>query len=1035
MAEPDDTIAALSPVIWWKLNEASGTTADNAGSGGATYDGTRSAGASFGGTALLPASADTSLDCDATGGNVTVAAGSIAGDTFSFLLFFELDATDAGAPILLSHAETGVSDEYIAVYVDGDGFVHVDASTPDGLLDFGIQFEPPGGFVGNGVHMLGVAFQPDEVRLVVDGDDALDGGFIDRTLFGSDQTYTTQPFTVGSLDDGTQPVDGRIAHVVVTDTTLTVAEMIDVWTAAGFDLPPWFVGEVDGAEEPPGPEPDAGEFYGAVDGGESPDGPDDVAVDSYGLVDGAETPDGVDTTAVLAPATIDGAEAPAGISAGQVVEVMSVDGATPVGGPAHVVTGSAPPAAYAPVATVSLYDRTGTTLVADLDGAFDVTWQDVVNDTGIGKFSLALSDPQAALVAEGQLVRCSIYGLPAVFCWRIDQHPRETIQQDEEVGQIITASGRGWSSIYETVKVYPAGGTGQQPPVDQRSFSFASPGFPAAGWSATSIVVGTFGNLALPWRGVIDGATVPAPFGWPELATVSKWIWATNPTTPVGSCYFRQSFTLASETTVTIIATADNLWTLYLDGVSILGDNANLSAWREHRRAQVTLAAGVHWLAAVVNNPSSSPAGFLCSVYVEDPDPEVDPTVLLVSDGSWASLAYPAVEPGYTPGAVMLVLIAEAQARGQLTDVTVDFTAVNDSAGVPWQTMPEMAVPVGASLLDVLGLLVSGGWCDWWVAPGMPRLSMWAFDGRGSTTSVEMAELVNISDLNHGQAQSIINRLLVKYPGGMFTVNDTASQTAHGVLEAFLTLDVADVVEATRLANRALVEAVAAQPAITLVLEPAGDDLPYVDWQPGDRVTAPSPAGDPTVYRALSITINVDDMGDVEIGVELNRRTISIEETRTALLRSLGSGVVGDGSGSKPVSKYLGYGGGSYVPVRFPTTTNDVVTSSTTSDQAGGDEIVFSYPGTVSQLAIAPPWAAPYSLKIYEVVMMATTAGATDVTIDANGSTFDLNGGDALTSTPTALLLAADDVLTVELTDIGDGDVVGLTVIFRYRPN
>lgn len=1013
--EPDLTIDGLAPVLWWKLDEASGTTAANSGSSGATHDGTASGGATFGGTTLTPgSSAATSLDADGTTGNVTVAGDPIIGDVFSIGLLFELDA--AGGT-LLYHGETGVSAESIAITIDGSGNLQITATTPDGLTDFGISIEPDApGFVGNGVHQLVMMFEANEVRIVIDGDDALDTTWLDRTTFGSSQTYTTQPFSVGALDDGTDPIDGRIAHAFVTSTTLTIAEAISIWVAAGYDVPP--------------------EFYGEVDGAETPDGPEDVTTPEFvGEVDGAETPDGpVGLVQVIVVGGVDGAETPSGPSASEYIDPASVDGATPVVGPVMLLTSAPAPEPYVPVASVSLWDRTGTTMVADLAKAFDVRWQDVHSDTGIGSFSIALSDPQAALVAEGQLVRCSIYGLPDVFTWRVESNPRDTIQQSEEVGQVLVATGRGHSCRLDPAKVYPRGGVAATPLVDQRSFSFASPDFTAPGWSASSVVLGSFGDLTLPWRGVIGGTVVPAPFGWPELTTVAKWIWAGVPSTAVGSCYFRRSFVLASEQAVTIIATADNYWTLYLDGVSIIGDNSNLGAWHEHRRVTVTLAAGTHWFAAVVNNPSTSPAGFLCAAYIENADPELAPTMVLVSDAAWSSLYLPAVEPGFTPGEIMLTLLAEAQSRGQLTDVTVDFTATVDSGGVAWSTVPEVAVPVGASLLEVLGLLVSSGWVDWWMAPATPRLSMWALDGRGVNTAVEFDELVNITDLQHGQAQSIINRLLVKYPGGLFVVDDAPSQATHGVLEAFLTLDVADLAEATRLATRALTEATSAEPAIALALEPAGADRPYIDWFVGDRVTAPSPAGVATLYRALSITVNVDDMGDVELGVELNRRTISVEELRTSLLRSLGSGVVGDGAGSKPVSKYLGYGGGAYTPIRYPTSPNDAVLGAPTSDQAGGDEIVFSYPGTVSQLAIAPPWAAPYDLKVYEVLMLATTAGATDVEVDANGSPFDLNGGDTATLTPTAITLVKDATLTVELTSIGSGDVVGLTVIFRYRP-
>lgn len=137
------------------------------------------------------------------------------------------------------------------------------------------------------------------------------------------------------------------------------------------------------------------------------------------------------------------------------------------------------------------------------------------------------------------------------------------------------------------------------------------------------------------------------------------WIWAipgfgidgTRVLTPTGSAYFRKEFTLVAGTSITISATADNIFDLYLDGEKVLtsGPNQdyteNRPAWTYTFSVTVVVSAGTHLIAAKARNTPQpddieepgNPAGFLCTVMS-------GLTVLIHSDETWRSVGYLQIE-------------------------------------------------------------------------------------------------------------------------------------------------------------------------------------------------------------------------------------------------------------------------------------------------------------------------------------------------------------------------------------------------------
>ena len=98
--------------------------------------------------------------------------------------------------------------------------------------------------------------------------------------------------------------------------------------------------------------------------------------------------------------------------------------------------------------------------------------------------------------------------------------------------------------------------------------------------------------------------------GWQD--SKAKWIWwdpnaATS--TSVGSTWFRTTFTLPISASIGIEATADDSFTLYIDGKHILAGNN----WSTRYYNTTSLGAGVYALAVAANNAQGA-AGVIASV-------------------------------------------------------------------------------------------------------------------------------------------------------------------------------------------------------------------------------------------------------------------------------------------------------------------------------------------------------------------------------------------------------------------------------------
>lgn len=302
----------------------------------------------------------------------------------------------------------------------------------------------------------------------------------------------------------------------------------------------------------------------------------------------------------------------------------------------------------------------------------------------------------------------------------------------------ISYSGRTWSALLEDVMVYPYGGLSRRPFADSRVFSWASPGFDDSAWGAAKQLT-TQGTGSTAWT--LDSGQL-APDGWP-FEPNAYWIWADNPggaghtpSTPststtsnadLGLCLFRKSWTPSTATTYAIFITADNYYTAYLDGVEFAANRDNGYGWQTTTRYDVTVDTSVHVIGVLAENIGglgSNPGGVLVSVRKVAADGVLSAEI--VSNNTWKVYAYPSSTgiPGWTAGQIVGTLITEALARDtsnrsplRAHRASYTFSNSTGSDGVAFTALPDIAVPVGSSLLDMLRTLRTQGGVAWLDSP------------------------------------------------------------------------------------------------------------------------------------------------------------------------------------------------------------------------------------------------------------------------------------------------------------------------------
>lgn len=248
--------------------------------------------------------------------------------------------------------------------------------------------------------------------------------------------------------------------------------------------------------------------------------------------------------------------------------------------------------------TLQVYDPTNTTLLGTLSQVLSAEFSDEFNAAGYGTVQVPRSSSaDKALLVKDNVVRV-LYRSATRYAWFI-----EVVEQDLALGsgqQVITASGRGLLAWLDDAVVYPQGGLADFSS-DQRPFNFAAADGPwksSVTWSTPQAV--QWKNDTTARRGL--------PVKWRSIDPEARWIWSTDPTTPVqrGTVnYFRGTFTLTDSTRVKMWAAFDNFGQVWVDGTLVMDTsrfNETAPTYSQFTTFVARLGKGVHTVAARVRN-------------------------------------------------------------------------------------------------------------------------------------------------------------------------------------------------------------------------------------------------------------------------------------------------------------------------------------------------------------------------------------------------------------------------------------------------
>lgn len=261
---------------------------------------------------------------------------------------------------------------------------------------------------------------------------------------------------------------------------------------------------------------------------------------------------------------------------------------------------------------------------------------------------------------------------------------------------------------------------------------------------------------------------------------------------------------------------------------------------------------------------------------------------------------------GVTAAFIFDQLLAAAQARGAIPQLTWDFTATRDSDNAPWTDSLTMSVPAGLSLLDLWRQFTGMGY-ESEMTPDL-RLRLWRDRSRDFTGTIifRAGKHIRGEVTRDPQDAGLRTRILVGGDGGrFFEVSDPVLEgdAFIGRREGYLSFTAStDPTTLQQVGENALAEVSAASDALSVPLHHgtgAGDFEPYADYRNGDWVALDIP-GTYTLARVRVRSLSVRSVagGDYEVDADFN----SVSTENIVRLKRIVDALGGGGSASGVVA-------------------------------------------------------------------------------------------------------------------------------------
>lgn len=237
-------------------------------------------------------------------------------------------------------------------------------------------------------------------------------------------------------------------------------------------------------------------------------------------------------------------------------------------------------------------------------------------------------------------------------------------------------------------------------------------------------------------------------------------------------------------------------------------------------------------------------------------------SVVVRSNTNWQVSS---TRPYWRPAMILRTLIEEAATRGvyRLGGITFGFDGTNPSSG-SWTTQADLALKAGSTLLTVLEDMVDLG-IDFWLNPATLELEAWESRGTDKSATVVLNTGTNLAAFSSKIEQQVKTVALVRTADGWIRTADNALRTANGWRETYVEFgnDTSDDLARAQAAK--LLKRTGKPQVVTTSVEviPTTGAKPYVDFEVGDVVAIPNPAGSGSAGKArvLSIALRLRDGG------------------------------------------------------------------------------------------------------------------------------------------------------------------------------
>ncbi|MEE8667415.1 MAG: hypothetical protein SOI13_04400 [Bifidobacterium mongoliense] len=228
------------------------------------------------------------------------------------------------------------------------------------------------------------------------------------------------------------------------------------------------------------------------------------------------------------------------------------------------------------------------------------------------------------------------------------------------------------------------------------------------------------------------------------------------------------------------------------------------------------------------------------------------------------------------PGTITCTLLDENKTRGgAATGLSWDFDTAKDSGGDRWARVYTLYYSLGTSLQAALSSMVGGAAVDW--RTNSRRLSVWNADSsrlsRDLSGSVRLDLTRDLGDApNEESISDLASDILVEGDNGLiFRQSNPAAPTPWGKWESYVSQGgVSDEATAKSFMQATLASSARVRGQYTRTIITTGvDDLPLIDYRPGDWITAPTVNhGEKT--RVQQVTVSLDSEGKLSASIILN---------------------------------------------------------------------------------------------------------------------------------------------------------------------